>query len=414
MSETPGPSAFGRVAEDGTVYVLFNDTERAVGQVPDATPEDALAFFQRRGEALAVEVDLLMSRIRNGALSPDDARRAVLSLRKSILEANAVGDLQGLVDKLEPLTKDIDAQAEKRRAERAKALEGTKTRKDEMVARAEVLADSSDWTAGVQQFRELLDEWKTLPRLDRATDDELWRRFSTARTTYTRRRKNHFAEVNARQDTARAIKEEILREAESMADSTDWNATAAGFRGLMARWKAAGGASRQVDDQLWTRFRAIQDDFFARRGQVFTANDQQYQGNLTEKLALLTKAEEDIVPVGDVAQARARYREFVTAFNALGRVPSADVKTIDARVRALEAAIDEADRREWARTDPQTRSRAQETVTLFSGQVAKLRDQLAAAEAKGDKGLIAKTQASIDTYQIWLEQAQKTLDDLQA
>ncbi|MCL2471966.1 MAG: DUF349 domain-containing protein [Propionibacteriaceae bacterium] len=414
MSETPRPSTFGRVADDGTVYVRIHDTERAVGQVPDATPEQALAFFERRAEALQVEVDLLAQRIRNGALNPDEARKSVQNLRTSILQANAVGDLEGMVARLDPMTELIDSQAEARREEKAQALTAARTRKDEMVAQAETLAGSSDWGTGVQKYRDLLDEWKTLPRLDRAADDELWHRFSTARTTYTRRRKAHFAELNAQQGQSRDIKEGIIAEAQALAQSSDWGATAAAFRQLMARWKAAGGAGRHVDDSLWTRFRAIQDEFFARRTEVFSAQDEEFQTNLSAKTDLLAKAESEILPVTDVAKARSAYREFVSAFNALGRVPSDQMRAIDARVRAIESAIDEADKREWARTDPQTRARASETVHLFATQIEKLKEQLAKAEAKGDKSQIAKTTASIATYQIWLDQAQQTLGDLNA
>ncbi|MCL2784069.1 MAG: DUF349 domain-containing protein [Propionibacteriaceae bacterium] len=414
MTESPRPSAFGRVAEDGTVYVIIQDTERAVGQVPDATPEQALAFFERRAQALEVEVTLLTQRVRNGALSPDEARRSIQHLRTTILEANAVGDLEGLAARLDPLTEVIDAQAEVRREEKAKAIAEARTRKDEMVVLAERLAVSNDWGTGVQKYRDLLDEWKTLPRLDRAADDELWHRFSTARTTYTRRRKAHFAELSVAQGEARETKEAIIAEAESLAQSSDWGSTAAAFRTLMARWKAAGGAGRHIDDALWTRFRAIQDDFFTRRSEVFTAQDEEFQSNLTAKLELLTKAESEILPVTDVAKARAAYREFISAFNVLGRVPADQMKAVDSRVRAIESAIDEADRREWARTDPQTRARAQETVNLFATQIAKLQDQLAKAEAKGDKSQISKATASIATYQIWLDQAQQTLDELNA
>ena len=361
-----------------------------------------------------MEVDLLGSRIRNGALSPDEARKSVQNLRTSILEANAVGDLAGLAARLDPLNELIDSQAEVRREEKAKALAEARARKEEMVGQAERLAESNDWSTGVQRFRDLLDEWKSLPRLDRAADDELWHRFSTARTTYTRRRKAHFAELNAHQGEAREIKEGIIAEAEALADSSDWGATATAFRGLMARWKAAGGAGRHVDDALWARFRAIQDNFFQRRTEVFTAQDEEFQANLNAKLELLTKAEAEILPVTDVSKARAAYREFITAFNAIGRVPSDQVKAVDSRVRAIESAIDEADKREWARTDPETRARAQETVNLFTAKMDKLKEQLAKAEEKGDKSAIQKTSASIETYQIWLDQAQQTLDDLNA
>ena len=414
MTETLRPSSFGRVADDGTVYVRIGETERSVGQIPDSTPEQALAFFERRAEALEVEVGLLAQRVRNGALNPEEARKSVQNLRASILEANAVGDLEGLAARLDPLTEVIDAQAELRREEKARALAGARTRKEEMVVLAEKLAVSSDWGTGVQKYRDLLEEWKTLPRLDRSADDELWHRFSTARTTYTRRRKAHFAELSIQQNEAKQVKEGIIAEAESLAQSSDWGATASAFRQLMTRWKAAGGAGRHVDDALWAKFRGIQDEFFTRRSEVFSAQDEEFQGNLATKLELLGKAESEILPVSDVAKARAAYRDFIAAFNALGRVPSDQMKSIDSRVRAIESAIDEADKREWARTDPQTRARAQETVNLFATQISKLEEQLAKAEAKGDKSQIAKTQASMQTYQIWLDQAQQTLDELNA
>ena len=76
-------------------------------------------------------------------------------------------------------------------------------RKEKIVAEAEKLAEGSDWRNGANRMRELLDEWKALPRIDRASDDALWRRFSTARTAYTRRRKAHFAEQHEKRDAAR-------------------------------------------------------------------------------------------------------------------------------------------------------------------------------------------------------------------
>ena len=63
MSEQQAPSGFGRVDADGTVYVIQGGSERSVGQIPDSTPEEALAFYVRRFENLAAEVTLLMPRV---------------------------------------------------------------------------------------------------------------------------------------------------------------------------------------------------------------------------------------------------------------------------------------------------------------------------------------------------------------
>jgi molecular chaperone DnaK (HSP70) len=409
MSEPAGPASFGRVDADGTVYVRTDEGERTVGQIPDATPEDALAFFVRRFEALEVEADLLVARIKRGALSPDDARRSIDTLRKNLIEANAVGDLAGLGTKLDSLAPLLAEAQEAKKAERAKAHEATKAAKETMVAEAEKLAAGNDWRGGVNRFRSLLDEWKALPRIDRATDDELWHRFSAARTTYTRRRKTQMTELNEKRDSARTAKEAIIAEARAVASTTDWGAAAGSFRDLMTRWKAAGVAPRQVDDALWAEFRGIQDDFFARRTQAFTEQDAEFKGNLDAKVALLDDAEASILPVKDPKHARGQLRTFLQKYNELGKVPREQIRPLENRVRAIEEAVRSAEDAEWKRTDPETRERASGTVNLLADQITKLKEQVARAQAKGDKKAAAQAEASIATYQSWLDQANATL-----
>lgn len=408
---TLAPESYGRVDADGTVYVTTADGERSVGQIPDVPADEALAFFTRRFTALETEVGLLEERIKRGALNPDDARKSVSSVKSSVAHAHAVGDLAGLVARLDSLAPVLAEANEARKAERAKAHEVTKAAKETMVAEAEKIALGNDWRGGVNRFRTLLDEWKALPRIDRATDDDLWHRFSSARTTYTRRRKAQFAEQSAKRDTARLAKETIVAEAREIAATTEWGTGAGAFRDLMTRWKAAGPAPRDIDDQLWAEFRGIQDDFFARRTDAASASTTEFSENLEAKVALLDAAEKDILPVRDVQAARQKYRTFLSHYNEHGRVPREQIRPLEGRVRAIEKAISEAEESEWRRTDPETRERASGTVTLLSDQIAKLTAQLEKATASKDTKKIAELTASITTYESWLEQASKTLED---
>jgi polyhydroxyalkanoate synthesis regulator phasin len=412
MSEaTPAPESYGRVDPDGTVYVTTADGERSVGQIPGVPADEALAFFTRRFSALETEVGLLEERIKRGALNPDEARRSISSVKSSVSGAHAVGDLDGLLARLDSLTPVLAEANEARKAERAKAHDETKAAKETMVAEAERIAAGNDWRGGVNRFRTLLDEWKALPRIDRATDDDLWHRFSSARTTYTRRRKAQFAEQSAKRDSARMAKEAIIAEAREVAATTEWGAGAGAFRDLMTRWKAAGPAPREIDDALWAEFRTIQDDFFARRTDAATATNAEFGQNLEAKLALLDAAEKDILPVRDVTTARQKYRTFLSHYNEHGRVPREQIRPLEARLRALERAISEAEEHEWRRTDPETLDRATGTVSLLSEQIAKLTSQLDAAKAVQDARKVAELNASIATYESWLEQASKTLED---
>lgn len=411
MNSTSSPADFGRVEADGTVYVRTADGERAVGQIPDVEASEALAFYTRRYEAFEVEVGLLETRVKGGALSPEDARHSISTVRGSVASANAVGDLESLVARLDALQPVLAEQSEARKAERARQLEATKETKELMVAEAEALALGNDWRGGVNRFRALLDEWKALPRIDRASDDALWHRFSAARTTYTRRRKSQFAEQAAKRDVARAAKEQIIAEARELGNSTEWGPTAGAFRDLMTRWKAAGAAPRDVDDALWAEFRGIQDDFFNARASILTEQDAEFKTNLDAKLALLDEAEANLLPVSDLARAKAGFRSFLEKYNAYGRVPREQMRTLDARVKALESAVRNAEEDEWRRTDPQARARAEETVGMLSAEIDKLTEKAQKAAARGDAKAAAKAKESIETYTTWLDQARATLAD---
>lgn len=411
MTDAKGPASFGRVDPDGTVYVTTADGERAVGQVPGVSADEAMAFYVRRYEALDLEVTLLEQRLGSGVVSPEDARKAISSLSKSVTEANAVGDLAALSARLEAMTPKLAEASEARKAERAKQNEATVAAKEAMVAEAEILAQGNDWRGGVNRFRSLLDEWKALPRIDRATDDALWHRFSSARTTYTRRRKAQFAEQSGRWEQAKAAKEAIIAEARELTSSTEWGPTAGAFRELMSRWKAAGSAARGDDERLWTEFRGLQDQFFDARTAAQSAQDEEFTGNLGAKQALLDAAEAEILPVTDPEQGRAAYRKFLTEYNDLGKVPRDAMRGLDARVRKLEGAVKEAEEAEWKRTDPSARQRAEETVAMLSAEIAKLTEKATKADARGDKAAVKKAEDSIAAYTTWLEQARATLAD---
>lgn len=414
MSESAGPTRYGRVEDDGTVYVVTSQGERKVGQVPDADKSEALAFFVRRFESLETEVNLLAQRIGSGSLSPEDARKSINNLKSSVAEANAVGDLEGLVTTLDGLAPQLAAAQQARRAERAQQNEQTRAAKEAMVAEAERLAAGNDWRGGVNRFRALLDEWKALPRIDRATDDDLWHRFSAARTTYTRRRKAQFATENERRDAARQAKEKIIERAREIAGSTDWSQTAIDFRDLMNQWRTAGSANREVDDALWAEFRGLQDKFFNARSDAFNAEESDFRENLTAKQKLLDEVEAVVFPVSDLRAAKEAFRDFLAKYNQYGKVPRDAIRVLEGRVRALEQAIRSVEEAEWRRTDPEARKRASDTVSMFTTQIEKLSQQAEAAEARGDRKKAEKTRDSIKTYTEWLNQAQKALDEFSA
>ena len=409
--EAVGPAAFGRVESDGTVYVRTSAGERVVGQVPDVPADEAVGFFTRRFEALDLEVSLLERRIATGALSPDDAVTSINKVRAAVANARAVGDLDGLQARLEALLPLIANQRAARKAERARQQEETRAAKERFVVEAERLAAGNDWRGGVNRFRVLLEEWKSLPRLDRATDDALWHRFSSARTTYTRRRKAQFAQQNEQREAAQVIKEKLVAEAETLAGSTDWGPTTGAFRDLMARWKAAGPAPRDVDELLWKRFREAQERFFVAKQATLSEQNTEFRVNAQAKEKLLTEAEA-LLPITDPRAARASYRDILQHWSAIGRVPREAMRPLESRLRAVDNAIKAAEDDRWRRSNPEAKARAADTAAKLEAQIAALEARAAQAEARGDDRAAREATASAATYREWLAQAQRTASDL--
>ncbi|GAA5002051.1 DUF349 domain-containing protein [Actinopolymorpha pittospori] len=401
---------WGRVADDGTVYVRTDTGERAIGSWQVGDPEGALTFFRRKYDAIALEVDLLASRVESGILAPDEAQSALRRERRNLENAQAIGDLAALAARLDALEAVIADRRAERRVERKRQVEEAREAKAAIAAEAETLSAGSDWRHGVGRFRELLDQWKALPRLDKATDDELWRRFSSARTAYTRRRKQHFSELNVRREDARQAKEEIAAEAESLADSTDWGRGTTQYRELMQRWKAAGPAARDVEDQLWKRFRAAQDRFFNARNATYAEQEAEFQVNLEQKEALLVEAEA-LLPVRDHRVAREAYRGLLQRWDEIGRVPRASVRAVEGRLRKVEDAIRSAESNEWRRTNPETRARANDTLTQLRNSIADLERELAKQQETGNAAGVRQAEEALNARRAWLAEVEKTLDE---
>lgn len=404
------PRSWGRVAVDGTVYVRTPSGERVVGQWPGGDPDEAMALYVRRYEGLRVEVDLLERRVRSGALSPDDATKSIGTLRAGITSAQAVGDLGALEARLDALTPVLAAQREERKAARARRLEEAKAAKEGLAAEAEQIATGSDWRDGAERMRALLEEWKALARLDKAADDALWRRLSTARSAYTRRRRQHFTDQRERRDAAREVKDELVSEAEALSGSTDWAQTSRAYRELMTRWKAAGPAPRGAEDRLWRRFRAAQEAFFTARDEANAAADKEFAANAAVKREILAEAEA-LLPVSDLAAARAALRVLAQRWESAGKVPRDQMRSLEGRMRAVEDAVRSAEHDRWARSSPESEARAAATAAQLEASLAELRAQRDAASTAGDERAVRQAESAIAARESWLAPIRELLPD---
>ncbi|MHB1802013.1 MAG: DUF349 domain-containing protein, partial [Actinomycetes bacterium] len=409
-----GSAAWGRVGPDGTVLVRTTTGERPVGSYPGATPEEALAYFTRKYDELAGRVRLLAQRAAAGGLAPEQSAAAITRLQQEVDHARAVGDLAALQSVLEGVRATATSQASQREAERSRSRDEARQAKEALVAQAGSVAaairrgEGPDARTAARTLAELVDRWKSLPRLDRRTDDALWSQFRAARAEVdVARRAAAAAYAHALQE-ALARKQELVRQADQLAASTEWAPAAARWRELMEQWKVAGRAPRADEERLWARFRAAQDAFFAARNAAHAERDTVLTSNLEAKEAIAAEAEA-LLPVVDANVARTRVRALEARWDETGPVPRAAQAGLETRMRRVVEAITAADTTAWRRGDPAIRARAEATIQQLHEAIDAWTRKAQAARTRGDARAVVAAEEAVTARRAWLVEAEKTL-----
>lgn len=405
---------FGRIDSQGNVWVQDGDTERMIGSFPEGLPSDPFALYTRRYADLEATIKLFEDRL--SSLGPKEIDQTLATLKEAVEQPNAIGDLPALRTRVQAVEERAQARKEEAKEERRLAKEHALEERTALVECAEaILAKESSkihWKQSGQVLRDLLEEWKQLqrrgPRLDKAAEDELWKRFSATRTQFDRRRRQYFSELDERQGQAKRVKEEIIARAEALKDSTNWGETSNAFRELMEQWKRAPRASRREDDALWARFRAAQQAFFDARHRNDLAVDSEYQANLSAKEELLKEAEA-LLPITDHEEAKSALRSIQDRWAEIGRVPSEHFRKIEARLRAVEDELRKAEEAEWRRTNPETRARATGMLGQLEEQLDQLRADLEEAKVSGDDVKVRELTQALETKQAWFDQISSSL-----
>ena len=406
--EPSDPSKFGRVDEDGNVFLTRGGQERQIGSWQAGTPEEGLAHYGQRYDDLVTEVELIETRLRAHPEDADSLRKSAEALKASLTDAAVIGDIDAVEARLDKAIDASDTAREKAKEQKAQRREQAIARKEALAAEAEDLAENStEWKAAGDRIREILEEWRGIRGIDRATDDELWKRYSRARDSFNRRRGSHFAELDRNRAQARKVKEELVERAEALKDSTDWGHTARAYRDLMTEWKAAGRAPREVDDKLWERFRAAQDHFFEARNAINAERDRKFEANAEAKDALIAEYDSLIDPAKGLGAAKAKLRELQDKWDEIGFVPRGRVREFEDKIGSIEKRVSEAEDSRWRKTDPAQ----QDKVNQFQVKADDFTKQAEAAEAKGDAAKAASLREQAKQWQEFADVAAKAVNE---
>ncbi len=403
---TNDQAPWGRVDETGTVFVREETGERVVGQYPDGSSEEALAYFERKFTELAGQVTLLEQRAKRGAPAAD-VSKAVRALVSTVATANAVGDLAALKTRLEALSGTVSELTEKQSEENKAVVEAAIAERTALVVEAETLAaadpEKAQWKQVTAAIDEIFARWQKHqadgPRLPKNEGNELWKRFRAARSTIDTHRKAFFSELDSVHKDARSRKQALVDQAEAL-ESKGADGIPV-YRTLLDEWKLSGRAGKKFDDALWAKFKAAGDSLYSAKSEIDAVDNVEFEANLALKLELLAEAEPLLTETNRVT-AKNALASIQRRWDKIGKVPRDKVKTIEDRIRKVETAVKKMDEDHWNASNPEKQARSAGLTSQLQDAIAKLEQELEQAKAGGDKKKIKDAQEALDARKLWL------------
>lgn len=399
---------FGRVDEKNSVYLKDQGNERLVGQYPDVSAEEAIAFFIRKFEDLEAQVRILEQRIANGINDAKSLKATHATLKKEVTEPKGVGNYENLRQRLEKLIPAIEEAAAKANEAREKAVAAALEEKERIAKRAEELVSnlgSINWKKSGEEMAELFAKWQQIqkdsPKIAKSITDPIWKRFSQARAQFESGKRKYFALQDAKFKEAKKIKADLTKKAEGLAEKGA--AAAAEYRKLQAEWKKAGKAGK-IEEALWEAFRGAGDKIFEKKKELDEKLATSHAENLSAKQALLVEAE--AIPLTDLKAARSKLSQIQSKWSKIGHVPKDQVKNIEGRLRQIEAKLSEAEKESWQRSDPAAKARSTAFVEQLEKVISTLERELAAAPEPKKREI----QDQIESRRALLVAAQNAVD----
>jgi len=398
------------VDENNNVYLIDGGEKKLVGQYPNVSPEEALAYFQRKYDDLEAQVRILEQRLKASNATPAAVEENLVAVEKELVEPKFVGDIENLRSRISQLKPALEKLREEHKKKTEEAIAKALVEKEKIASKAEQIANRDPsktiWKNASKEMQDLFEKWQALqksgPRVPKAQADPIWKRFSKSRAKFEAEKRAFFAELDKRVKEAKKVKSDIVQQAESL--SSKGAQAADEFKKLQEQWKKLARIGKG-EEALWERFKAAGDAIFEQKKAEDAKLREQEMENYAKKLELVEKAEK--ISLDDLKSAREQLAKINQEWSKLGRVPRDKVKELDSRMGKIETSIKQKEEEEWRRTDPESQHRSNSLIEQLEKAIADIEAEIKSASDDKKKQELAK---NLEARKSWLEAAKQAAD----
>ena len=275
----------------------------------------------------------------------------------------------------------------------------------------EELKNSNDWEAKSKEIIDIQAEWKKIGFAPKSMNVKIFDRFRAACDRFFSAKNEFFVQMKERFQENITKKEELVKAAQALQDSTEWKSTADKMMELQKEWKTVGMVPRKIGDQLWNDFLAACNKFFEARNTAMAGARSEQQENMQKKQEVIEKIK--ALAENDEECTQEAIKALQDEYAAIGHVP---FKEKDKLYNAYREALDEAYgkmrkmRRNAARANKSSQSSpvsAQKRYNDKKEELATMENNLLFLTASSKKG-----NSLIDTMKQKIERLKEELEEL--
>ena len=210
--------------------------------------------------------------------------------------------------------------------------------KIELCEKAEELLDEKSITKAFKSLQQLHEEWKEVGPVPQDKKDEIWERFKAATDKINAIRREHYAKIEEEQGANLEAKKSLCEKVEELLTEeytsiNAWQKKSTELSEIFAVWKTVGPAGKKENEEIWQRFRASMDAFFAKKKEFFASLKDRQNENLEKKTQLCVEAEA-LMESTDWKNATEQMKKLQEEWKTLGPVPKRHADKIWKRFRA--------------------------------------------------------------------------------
>jgi hypothetical protein len=283
--------------------------ERAIGELKEQNQQYTIDSMKERFQELIDKIQEIKTEF---DASNDKVRLAgKLTRTKSyICNAKAIGNYDELLEQCDAMEATIKIEVDK-----------TLAKKEEIVKAAEELLTVKEWKEGTEKLRNLQVELKALPMVPDLKNEELRERFEKVKDEFFKNKQASFEHFEHELLDNLSKKIDLCEKAEALSNSMEWKKTTDAYIAMNEEWKKIGMVPKHRMEEIWFRFCAAKDIFFARKKEHIGDIVVEQEENLAKKLVLIEKANalKDSTSWNKTSD---EYKALMEEWKTIGRVPA--------------------------------------------------------------------------------------------